>query len=210
MLTELYPQFLTIAMLHLFAVMSPGPDFALIVRQSFCYNRKISIITSIGIGAGVLFHIFLSITGIGIVVSNSNQLFLIIKISGGIYLIFLGSRSLLNIADINLKRNSEDSEDTQKSIKAFSVGVITNILNPKATLFFLSLYAFIINEQPIVYIQIFYGLWMAIITALWFCVLSIILTNKFITNRIEKFLNTIQNITGIMLIIIGIKLVFLN
>ena len=55
---DLYTQFTTIAVLHLFAVMSPGPDFALIIGQSIVFGRKASIVTSIGIGVGILFHIF--------------------------------------------------------------------------------------------------------------------------------------------------------
>tara|TARA_B100001540_G_scaffold28972_1_gene24778 strand:- start:1261 stop:1887 length:627 start_codon:yes stop_codon:yes gene_type:complete len=207
MLTELYPQFLTIAILHLFAVMSPGPDFALIVRQSLCYDRKISIITSLGIGFGILFHIFLSITGVGIIISNSIILFDIIKISGGLYLMFLGYNSIASNVKIVLKVNQK-SKNIKNNINAFLNGLITNILNPKATLFFLSLYTFIINNQPIVQIQIFYGIWMAIITTLWFCLLSIILTHPIIIKKIQKFLNIIQNITGIMLIAIGIQLIF--
>ena len=207
MLTELYPQFLTIAILHLFAVMSPGPDFALIVRQSLCYNRKISIITSLGIGFGILFHIFLSITGVGIIISNSKILFDIIKISGGLYLIFLGYNSIASNVEIILKVDQK-SENTKNNINAFLNGLITNILNPKATLFFLSLYTFIINNQPIIQMQVFYGIWMAIITTLWFCLLSIILTHSIIRKKIQKFLNIIQNITGIMLIAIGIQLIF--
>ncbi|MAQ42983.1 MAG: hypothetical protein CMG25_00605 [Candidatus Marinimicrobia bacterium] len=209
MLTELYPQFLTIAILHLFAVMSPGPDFALIVRQSLCYNRKISIITSLGIGFGILFHIFLSITGVGIIISNSIILFDIIKISGGLYLMFLGYNSIASNVKIVLKVDQK-SKNIKNNINAFLNGLITNILNPKATLFFLSLYTFIINNQPIVQIQIFYGIWMAIITTLWFCLLSIILTHSIIRKKIQKFLNIIQNITGIMLIAIGIQLIFFN
>ena len=208
MLTELYPQFLTIASLHLFAVMSPGPDFALIIRQTFCHGRKSSIITSLGIGTGILFHIIYCITGLGIVLSSSPYLFKLIKISGGLYLLFIGCKSLRNKTNINLKESSEKSKTS--NINAFSIGLLTNILNPKATLFFLSLYTFIITEQPIIYIQIFYGAWMSLATTLWFCCLSIILTNRLITKQIGSFLHIIQNITGIMLIIIGIQLIFLN
>ena len=207
MSTELYSQFLTIATLHLFAVMSPGPDFALIIRQSLHYNRKASIMTSVGIGIGILFHIFFCVIGLGIIISKSTYLFNIIKVSGGFYLIFLGYKSLSKKMPAN---PLDSSNDIPKNINAFSIGLITNILNPKATLFFLSLYTFIINEQPIVHIQVFYGIWMSIITALWFCFLSIILTNKFIIKRIKIFLHVIQNITGIMLIIIGIRLIFFN
>ena len=208
MLTELYPQFLTIATLHLFAVMSPGPDFALIIKQTFFHGRKSSIITSLGIGTGILFHIIYCITGLGVVLSSSPYLFKLIKISGGLYLIFIGYKSLLAKATIDLKESGEKLETS--NINAFSTGLLTNILNPKATLFFLSLYTFIISEQPIIYIQIFYGAWMSLVTTLWFCCLSIILTNRLITKQIGGFLHVIQNITGIMLIAIGIQLVFLN
>ena len=73
------------------------------------------------------------------------------------------------------------------------MGLFTNILNPKATLFFLSLYTFIVNVQPIIHIQVLYGIWMSIITALWFCFLSIMLTNEFITKRIKKFLKILRH-----------------
>ena len=203
MLTDLYLQFLSIATLHLFAVMSPGPDFALIVRQSLCYNRKTAIITSIGIGVGILFHIFYCIIGLGIILSKHIFIFNVIKISGAIYLIFLGLRSLIEKSKIEIGIDNSKKRD---SINSFLTGLLTNILNPKATLFFLSLYTFIINEQPSLKIQTFYGIWMSIITGLWFCFLSVILTNKSILNRINKFLHVIQKGTGAMLIAIGIKL----
>ena len=103
MLTDLYPQFLTIATLHLFAVMSPGPDFALIIRQSLYYNRRASIITSIGIGTGILFHIFYCIIGLGIIISQSSYLFNLFRICGGLYLIFIGYKSFSKKLDINMK-----------------------------------------------------------------------------------------------------------
>ena len=74
MLIDLYPQFLSIAIIHLFAVMSPGPDFALIIRQGLRYNRKASIITSIGIGAGILFHILYCVLGIDFISSGNNYI----------------------------------------------------------------------------------------------------------------------------------------
>ena len=203
MLTDLYLQFLSIATLHLFAVMSPGPDFALIVRQSLCYNRKTAIITSIGIGVGILFHIFYCIIGLGIIISKHIFIFNIIKISGALYLIFLGLKSLIEKSKIEIGLDNSKKRD---SINSFLTGLLTNILNPKATLFFLSLYTFIINEQPSLKIQTFYGIWMSIVTGLWFCFLSLILTNKSILNRINKFLHVIQKGTGAMLIAIGIKL----
>ena len=204
MLIDLYPQFLSIAIIHLFAVMSPGPDFALIIRQSLNYGRKISIITSIGIGTGILFHILYCVIGLGMIISKYLYVFNLIKISGALYLIYIGYKSISSKSSLKTEENILNSDTS--NVDSFFTGLITNILNPKATLFFLSLYTFIINEQPSIYIQTFYGLWMSIITALWFCFLSIILTSNTIAKRVNKFTNFTQKATGFMLILIGFKL----
>ena len=204
MLSDIYTQFATIATLHLFAVMSPGPDFALIVRQSIIFGRKTSVFTSIGIGIGILFHIFYCIVGLGYIISKHQSLFLFIKIAGALYLIFLGYRSITTKAEIKIDKKTYNI--IPSIFTSFSTGFLTNILNPKATLFFLSLYTFIMNEQSNITIQLFYGIWMSLITAIWFCLLSFILTNEKITRRINKFSFYAQNATSIMLIIIGIRL----
>ena len=206
MLIDLYPQFLSIAIIHLFAVMSPGPDFALIIRQSLSYGRKISIITSMGIGTGILFHILYCVIGLGAILSKYSYIFNLIKISGASYLIYLGCKSISTKSPLKTKGNVLNNYTS--NIDSFFTGLITNVLNPKATLFFLSLYTFIINEQPSLYIQTFYGLWMSIITALWFCFLSVILTSNAIAKRVNKFANFTQKATGFMLILIGFKLLF--
>ena len=207
MATEVYYQFLSIAVIHLFAVMSPGPDFALIVKQSLSHGRKTALATSIGIGTGILFHIFYCIVGIGLIISKNPYIFNIIKISGGLYLIYIGYKSIVSISNQTL----EDTANASKlsSHNAFFEGLVTNILNPKATLFFLSLYTFIINEQPEIYIQILYGAWMSLATAAWFCFISILLTNSLILKPINNFTNIIQRITGIGLILIGIRLILI-
>lgn len=201
---ELYTQFASIAILHLLAVMSPGPDFALIIRQSLVFGRKFSIITSIGIGVGILFHIFYCIVGLGFIIYKYKSLFFLIKFTGGIYLIFIGYRSLTTKSQMQLVKEVNNSKTS--AINSFVTGFLTNILNPKATLFFLSLYTFIINEQPNIYVQLFYGIWMSIITGLWFCTLSLILTNNTLTKYVSKFSVFAQNGVGVILIIIGLRL----
>ena len=201
---ELYTQFATIAALHLFAVMRPGPDFALIMRQSIIYGRKASIVTSMGIGIGILFHIFYCIIGLGYIISEHESLFIIIKLTGALYLIFIGYKSLTTKSEIKIDKKTNDISPSV--FISFTTGFLTNILNPKATLFFLSLYTFIVNEQSNFTIQLFYGIWMSAVTTLWFCLLSIILTNEKFTRNINKFSFYTQNATAIKLIIIGIRL----
>ena len=80
------PEFLTIAGIHLLAVMSPGPDFAMIVRNSLVYSKKTAIYSSLGLAAGILVHVTYSLVGIGLIISQSILLFSVIKFFGAGYL----------------------------------------------------------------------------------------------------------------------------
>tara|TARA_Y100001970_G_C13537754_1_gene510765 strand:- start:155 stop:523 length:369 start_codon:yes stop_codon:yes gene_type:complete len=101
---------------------------------------------------------------------------------------------------------ADSSVDIYTFFSAFRMGFITNVFNPKATLFFLSLYTLILNSNPSIYIQLAYGIWMSIATALWFSLLSIVLTDHRIANMFENFGFKIQKIMGFLLVWIGIKI----
>ena len=199
--------FIIIAIIHLIAVISPGPDFALICRQGLIYGRKTSIWTSIGIGCGILVHIFYCIIGIAIIIENSIFLFTAIQVMGALYLFYLG---VLSIKSSFSKLKVDISFDVEiiSSYSAFSMGFLTNILNPKATLFFISLFSIVIKPTTAISIQIFYGLWMSLITGLWFIFLSFFLTTEIISKKIDKIGYIIQKVMGLVLIIFSIKILF--
>ena len=205
-MNDLHLQFISIATIHLFAVMSPGPDFIIIVRQSISSGRRSALMTSLGIGIGILMHITLCIFGLGMIIKESDLLFKVIQIIGSLYLAYLGVISMIS-KDSSNNSNYKD-EFHFNAFQSFKLGFLTNILNPKATLFFLSLYTMIIANNTPFQFQILFGLWMSFATGLWFAFLSLILTNKSILAKIEFMSTKIQRITGVILIIFSIKLLF--
>ena len=184
--------------------MSPGPDFFLIVRQSLCEGRKISLLTSMGIGTGIIVHVLFCIFGLGAIISTSDIIFNLLIIVGALYITYLGVNSLRT--NTPLIPIDYDMNEKYNPYTAFGKGFLTNILNPKATLFFLSIYTIIINGNSPTYIQLGYGLWMAVATAAWFCFLSIVLTNQGIVKKVELFGFMVQKIMGIVLLIFGFKI----
>ena len=200
-------QFLVIVVVHLLAVISPGPDFALITRQSFLYGRTSSIYTSLGIASGILVHVSYCIVGLNFLLTNNDILFYI-RILCAIYLFYLGIRSLLSH---NIKSNNnvkiEHGIVEISPMLAYRDGFITNVLNVKATFFFLSLYVYI--DTAFITIRVLYGLWMSIITGLWFILLSIILTSKKIKENTYNYHFYINKLMGIVLIYLAIK-IYLN
>ena len=89
-MSSYWPEFLTLTAVHLLAVASPGPDFALVLKQSLKYGRKPAIWTALGIGTGILFHVSYSLFGLGVLLKSSAFAFTLVKALGAGYLAYLG------------------------------------------------------------------------------------------------------------------------
>lgn len=171
-------EFGKVAAAHLLAVASPGPDFAIVVRQSAVHGRPTAVWTSIGIGTAILLHVSYSLLGIGLLIKSSEVWFTCAKYAGAAYLAWLGIRSLRSKA-----RRSEDIQAAATRIGqspsnrgAFVAGFLTNALNPKATLFFVALFVTVISPETPKLVQLGYGIWMTVVTGAWFTAVSILFT----------------------------------
>ena len=204
-------QFLVIAVAHLFAVISPGPDFFLIIRQSFLYGRRKTILTSLGIASGILVHTSYCTLGLSFILTHT-LIYNIFKMLCAIYLFYLGFKSFFSVHDKNLFNNKNSIENNIHDVityfSAYKQGFITNVFNVKASLFFISLYSFI-NLQTPKYILFSYGLWMTFITGIWFMFLTVLLTSKKVNKLTYDYHKYINKFMGIVLIYIAIK-IYLN
>ena len=167
-------EFFTVAILHLFAVASPGPDFALVTRQSLRYNRKVAIWTSLGIGVGILFHSLLAITGLVLLITSNELFSTILKIIGSFYLLFLGVHSILGSKGLV---NIEQENTNTDKFNGFLAGLITNVTNIKAILFFITVFSVVIGTGNNLYLLL-YGAYMALATFVWFSIISYVFTSE--------------------------------
>ncbi len=198
-------QLLTIAVVHLLAVMTPGPDFAMVTRNSLIYSRKIGIYTSLGIALGISIHVAYSLFGIGFIISQSIVLFNFIKYVGAAYLLYIGYKSL-KAKPVKEKVDTTVPETKSISIRsAIWTGFLTNVLNPKATLFFLALFTQVIDPLTPKSAQLIYGFEMMAITFVWFSLVSILFSNRLVKSKITKVQHRIEQVTGAVLIALGIK-----
>ena len=199
-------EFLTIASLHLFAVASPGPDFILVVRQCFRYGKRGAIWTSLGISVGILVHVCISLIGIGLILSLKPEILSWLKILASIYIAYLGLNSIINTSFLNLEKN--ESSSLIVNLKSFTVGIITNILNPKAFVFFITVFTLVINPSTPKPLQLFYGLYMSVATFLWFSFISFIFTNQVLILKYVNYLPWLERLMGSVLVIIAIHILF--
>jgi len=198
--------FLTIAVLHLFAVSSPGPDFILVSRQCLRYGRRIAIWTSLGIAIGILFHVALSLTGLSILLQNQPDLFWYIKLLASLYIGYLGIVSLVSKSSNKLVEDATGQAGNQ--LRSVTTGLLTNVLNPKALIFFITVFAVAINKETGIIVKSLLGMYMSVATFIWFALVSILLTNKKAIERFKKAIPLLEKVTGFFLLLIAIQILF--
>ena len=187
-------------------IVAPGADFALVIRQCVVHGRRTALITSFGIGLSLLFHISYTILGIGLIVSKSLLLFSALKWAGAAYLVWLGIKSW---RDYGYRMESEDlSKDISKlsAPRAFAMGFITNALNPKPVLFFLSLFSALVSPHTPASVQFSYGLGMATALIIWFVAVSYFFTSTPVREQFLRFSRLFNRVTGVLFIGLGIRL----
>jgi len=203
------PQLLTVAGIHLLAVMSPGPDFALIVRNSFKYSRRIARYSALGLALGISLHVTYSLVGIGFIITKSVMIFNTIKFLGAAYLIFIGVKSLRAKPAAPTEIQETRTADISRW-EAIKMGFLTNALNPKATAFFLALFTQIIDPATPLAIQLVYGLEMSLATLLWFSLVGIIFSSPIVKSRFAGVQHYLERVMGAVLIALGIKVATLS
>ena len=192
------------------ALISPGPDFVIAVRNSISFSKKAGLFTAAGFALGVGVHVTYTLFGLAAIIAQSVLLFTVIKYVGAIYLIYIGVQALkskgFNEEDILSQKRKKHMSD----MDCFWNGFLTNLLNPKATLFFLSIFSQFIQADTGFEVKALYGATCIIMTALWFSLVAIFLNQKKIKEYFLKAAKWIDRICGGFLIGLGIKLALTN
>jgi len=199
-------EFMTVALVHLLAVASPGPDFAVVVRESVAQGRRAGSWTALGVGCGIFVHVAYSLLGIGLIVSQSIVLFNLFKWLAAGYLVYLGWKALRARPQLEAATLTAGPVPTRRARQAFTVGFVTNGLNPKATLFFLSLFTVVISHDTPLAVQAGYGLYLACATTLWFCLVAWLFSRDRVRAGFARMGHWFDRVTGAVLIALGARL----
>jgi len=185
---------------------TPGNDVLYVASRSISQGTRAGIISALGIFCGCFIHISASALGLSLVIAQSAYLFSIIKFAGAAYLIFLGIKALLTKPDMS---TAVTSTGKTGNLKDFKKGFITNVLNPKVAIFFLSfLPQFVDAKSPYIKIDLVtLGLWFAVQGTLVLILYAIVLGKiKDLFKRSPRVWLIQEKITGLILIGLGIKI----
>ncbi|MYA66441.1 MAG: LysE family translocator [Gammaproteobacteria bacterium] len=198
-------EFITIAIAHLLAVASPGPDFAVVLKQSVNGGVRAGMWTSAGVGTGIFLHVAYCVLGVALLLSRVDWLFVVVKLIAAAYLGWLGLQALWHAwRSAEVVRAGAGAE--LAPMRAFSTGFLTNGLNPKATLFFLALWTVVISPQTPVTIQALYGLYLALATFAWFAMLSRLLGQQRVRGLLLSSGKWFEASMGVVLLFLAVQI----
>ncbi len=200
-------EFLTIMVAHALAVASPGPDFAIVLRQSITHGRRTAVWTSAGVGTAILLHVTYSLLGLGFLIRGSALWFTVVKYAGAAYIAWLGVQALRTRPRDPALGSGENGSPLPTARAAFLTGFFTNALNPKATLFFLSLFVLLVNPQTPRLVQAGYGLWMALATMAWFSFVALVFTKPEVRKSFLRHGHWIDRALGVVFLGFALSLV---
>ncbi len=199
--------FLKIAVAHFLAVSSPGPDFFLVLRNSLMGSRREGIYTSAGIMLGIGIHLTYCLLGLLLIVKNSENLYLILKYACAGYLFYLGQQALRQRATPAGINRKESETGLLTPWMAVRQGLICNLLNPKAILFFWSLFTVIITATTPLWLQTAMAMEMMLVNFWWFAFVAYVATHPRLQRPLARFQIWATRLMGVVLIYFGIELI---
>ena len=196
-----------LAAIHFVATVSPGPEFVLISKETLSRGRRAGFICQAGTLAGLLIHISYSALGLAAVIAKTPQLLILIQLLGGAYLIWLGIGGLRAkpLGDTEICHRIEE----KSALQTFRQGFLCDLLNPKATVYCISLFTFVLSpDVSAFHISVYSACFMLIHTG-WFTLVVLGLSNPQINSRFRRAGHWLDRILGGAMVAIGVKMVLL-
>ena len=193
----------TVGLIHLVALVSPGPDFVVACSNSLLYSRTIGIYTAVGFGLGICVHISYAVFGLSWLIANNELIFTVIQSLGAFYLMFIGIQFLRSFQS-QIGQETVSASSRISPFRAVRIGFITNVLNPKATLFFLSLFSTMLNPTVGELTLVVIAVLLVVTTILWFSLVALLISHPRFTTVLKRYEKTVNQFFGVLLIGIGV------
>ncbi|MGO1072603.1 LysE family transporter [Lysobacter sp. CA199] len=183
------------------AVLSPGPDFAMVSRNSLLLSRRAGVLTALGIGLGVWVHVAYTLLGVGLVIQQSLRLYAALKIVGALYLVYLGLKML--------RSRPASMPEAQAAVAAVSdwaalrTGFLTNALNPKSTVFVVSLFLQVVQPATPMAQRIGYGAFVSATHVLWFGLVALLFSQGTVRAGLLRWRHWLDRAFGALLVGFG-------
>ncbi|UXY16187.1 LysE family transporter [Chitiniphilus purpureus] len=194
---------LLVTTIALLAMLSPGPDFFLMVRNAARYPRRAALATAAGINVGIAAHMAYCVAGLAVVIATTPWLFNLLKYAGAAYLIWIGLQALRARGGGTIALEAARQQVGLR--QAFMQGLLCNLLNPKATLFFLSVFTQILSVDTTLPAKLWYAFIIWMLGVIWWPLLVFIIQSAAVRRGLARAQSLIDKVLGGVLVALGVK-----
>ncbi|GAA0700349.1 LysE family transporter [Marinobacterium maritimum] len=202
---DLLSALMTVTLVHLLAAASPGPDFVMVSQQSLTQGRRAGVLCSLGIALGLSVHIIYSSLGMAAMVSHSVEILAMLKYLAAAYLIWLGIKGLRSKASAQ-GDEAHRAVKPQSTSRLIAMGFVCNALNPKAPLYFLSLFTLVISPNSPLWQIALLGFWMMLLQFGWFSLVAFLLSRPQVRRKVQRVAHWIDRALGSVMLAFGMGL----
>ncbi|MGL5699713.1 MAG: threonine export protein RhtC, partial [Kluyvera sp.] len=200
--------FLTVALVHIIALMSPGPDFFFVSQTAVSRSRKEAMMGVLGISCGVMVWAGIALLGLHLIIEKMAWLHTIIMVGGGLYLCWMGYQMLRGaLKKETASAAAEPQVELAQGGRSFMKGLLTNLANPKAIIYFGSVFSLFVGDN--VGASERWGIFLLIIieTLAWFTVVASLFALPTMRRGYQRMAKWIDGIAGTLFAGFGIHLI---
>ena len=201
------PLILTVISAHFLALISPGPDFILVVRSACRNTRQRALGVALGIALANGLYIALCIIGVGAVLAHSLVLMTALKIIGALFLLYIAFHALrARREDYAFVQENVAGRQSISFARECVLGLASGLSNPKNILFYLSLFTVVLTPETPLALQMALGVWMAGLIFVWDAMIILVLSRKRVRAQFGKIAFYVDKVAGTLLGLMGIRL----
>ncbi|MCX8662190.1 LysE family transporter [Gilliamella sp. B2911] len=186
-------------------MISPGPDFFLVLKNSLSYNRKIALMTCLGVISAIAIHMSYCVAGIAVLITATPWIYNALRYAGAAYLLWIGVKALLAKSSGTAYVSKQALELNVTAKAAFMQGLLCNLLNPKATLFFLAIFTQLLNASSTMVDKLVVAFIIWLEAAIWWPMVVFVFQTQIVQRRYFKLQVIIDKLLGVILIVLGVK-----
>ena len=200
--------FLTVALVHLIALMSPGPDFFFVSQTAASRSRREAMMGVVGISLGIVVWAGVALMGLHLILQKMAWLHQVIMVGGGIYLCWMGWQLLRSARAQQAAPAAEAQVALPKAGRSFIRGFLTNLSNPKAVIYFGSVFSLFVGDS--VGAGARWGLFLLIVaeTFVWFSLVAVVFALPAMRRGYQRLVKWIDGVAGVLFTGFGLHLIF--
>lgn len=206
---------LTVVFAHFLALLSPGPDFILVVKSGVRNTKRNALGIAVGIAAANAVYIALCIVGIGEILSRSIVVMKVLKLCGGLFLTYVAIMALKSrkkdyaflVESEGDPRTGGDRGRGSSFAREFLTGFLSGISNPKNLIFYLSLFSVVLTAGIDLRVKVGLGVWMTLLVFAWDASILLVLSKRAVRSVFSRIAFYVDKVAGTILGLIGVRLI---